>query len=120
MEHLSDASFLDKLLVLLANVRLDWKEIARYKYFNLFGLNISNKEKSFIKTMTPGRVGSLRGCQVDECEEEEDEADPGEPEDEQQRRGVDSQKTLFLRRSSSGKLRVLPKYNVYEKAGVDS
>jgi hypothetical protein len=31
LEHLSDASFLDKLLVLPANVRLDWKVIARYK-----------------------------------------------------------------------------------------
>ncbi len=32
LEHLSDASFLGKLLVLPANVRLDWKEIARYKH----------------------------------------------------------------------------------------
>jgi hypothetical protein len=32
LEHLSDASFLGKLLVLLANVRPDWKVIARYKH----------------------------------------------------------------------------------------
>jgi hypothetical protein len=47
LEHLSDASFLGKLLVLPANVRLGWKEIARYKYYNLFGLNISNEGKKF-------------------------------------------------------------------------
>ncbi len=47
MEHLSDASFLGKLLVLPAYVRLGWKVIARYKHFSLFGLVISNKEKKF-------------------------------------------------------------------------
>ncbi len=31
LEDLSDASFLGKHLVLLANVRLDWEVIARYK-----------------------------------------------------------------------------------------
>jgi hypothetical protein len=36
LEHLSDASFLGKLLVLPANVRLDWKAIARYKHSSLF------------------------------------------------------------------------------------
>jgi hypothetical protein len=36
LEHLSHASFLGKLLVLPANVRLDWKEIARYKWSSLF------------------------------------------------------------------------------------
>ncbi len=45
--HLSDASFLGKLLVLPANVRLDWRVIARYKHSSLFGLVISNKEKKF-------------------------------------------------------------------------
>ncbi len=35
-EHLSDTSFLGKLLVLPANVRLDWKVIARYKHSSLF------------------------------------------------------------------------------------
>jgi len=39
----SDASFLDKLLVLPANVRLDWKVIARYKCSSLFGLYIIDK-----------------------------------------------------------------------------
>ena len=47
MEHLSDASFLGKLLVLPANVRLDWKVIARYKPSSLFGLIISNEEIKF-------------------------------------------------------------------------
>jgi hypothetical protein len=37
--------------VLPANVRLDWKVIARYKHSSLFGLIISNKEKKF-KTLT--------------------------------------------------------------------
>jgi hypothetical protein len=48
LEDLSDSSFLGKLLVLPANVRLEWKVIARYKCYILFGLVISNKEKSFI------------------------------------------------------------------------
>ncbi len=47
LEHLSDASFLGKLLVLPANVRLDWKVNARYKHSSLFGLVISNKGKKF-------------------------------------------------------------------------
>jgi hypothetical protein len=49
MEPLSDASFLGKLLVLAANVRLDWKVFARCKYSSLFGLIISNEEKNFYK-----------------------------------------------------------------------
>jgi hypothetical protein len=53
LECLSDASFLGKLLVLLANVRLDWKEIARYQHSGLFGLIVSVEEKSFT-TLTPG------------------------------------------------------------------
>jgi hypothetical protein len=53
MEHLSDASFLGKLLVLPANIRLDWKEIATSKHSSLFCLVVSDKEKSFI-TLTPG------------------------------------------------------------------
>ena len=54
-EHLSDASFLGKLLVLLANVRLDWKMIARYKQSSLFGLIDSNEGNKFynIDTRTP-------------------------------------------------------------------
>ncbi len=47
MEHLSDVSFLGKLLVLPANVRLDWKVIARNKHSSLFALTISDKDKKF-------------------------------------------------------------------------
>jgi hypothetical protein len=47
LEHLSDASFLGKLLVLPENVRLDWKVIVRYKQSSLFGLVVSNEEKKF-------------------------------------------------------------------------
>jgi hypothetical protein len=32
LEHISNASFLGKLLVLPANVRIDWKVIASYKH----------------------------------------------------------------------------------------
>ncbi len=54
LEHLSDASFLGKLLALPANVRLDWKVIVRYKNSSLFGLIIRNRGKSFI-TLPPGQ-----------------------------------------------------------------
>ncbi len=47
MEHLSDASFLGKLLVLPANVRLDLKVIARYKHSSLFGLFVRDEGKTF-------------------------------------------------------------------------
>jgi hypothetical protein len=47
IEHLSDASFLDKLLALPANVKLDWKVIARHKHSSLFGLVTSNEGKHF-------------------------------------------------------------------------
>jgi len=53
LEHLSDASFLGKLLVLLANVRLDWKGLPG----NTLGYLSSSsamKEKSFI-ALTPDR-----------------------------------------------------------------
>jgi hypothetical protein len=50
-EHLSDASFLGKLLVLPANVRLDWKVFARYKHSCLFGLIISNEEKKVLQQL---------------------------------------------------------------------
>jgi hypothetical protein len=52
LEHLSDASFLGKLLVLPANVRLDWKGIARYKQSSLFGLVVSDKGKKFYNLVT--------------------------------------------------------------------
>jgi hypothetical protein len=48
LEHLSDASFLGKLLVLPANVRLDWKGIARYKHSSLFGLVVSYEGKKVL------------------------------------------------------------------------
>ncbi len=38
-----------KLLVLPANVRLDWRVIARYKHSSLFGLLVSNKGKKVLK-----------------------------------------------------------------------
>jgi hypothetical protein len=41
------APFLGGLLVLPANVRLDWKEIASYEHSSLFGLIISNEGKKF-------------------------------------------------------------------------
>jgi hypothetical protein len=47
LEDLSDASFLGKLLVLPASVRLEWKVIARFKHSSLFGLFVSNEEKKF-------------------------------------------------------------------------
>ena len=47
LEHLSFASFLGKLLVFPANVRLDWKVIASYKHSCLFGLVVSNERKKF-------------------------------------------------------------------------
>ncbi len=47
LEHISDASFLGKLLVLPANGRLDWKVIASYKHSSLFGLVISDEGTKF-------------------------------------------------------------------------
>jgi hypothetical protein len=47
LEDLSDSSFLGKLLVLPANVRLDWKVFIRHKHSSLFDLVISNEEKKF-------------------------------------------------------------------------
>ncbi len=52
LEDLSDASFLGELLVLPANVRLDWKVIARYKHSSLFGLIVSNERKKFYEIDT--------------------------------------------------------------------
>jgi hypothetical protein len=55
-EDLSDASFLGKLMVLPANVSLDWKEIASYKHSGLLGLIISDEGKKFCKIDTWKRV----------------------------------------------------------------
>jgi len=52
LEYLSDASFLGKLLVFPANVRLDWIVIASYKHSSLFGLIDRDEGKKF-KTLTP-------------------------------------------------------------------
>jgi hypothetical protein len=54
---------LGKLLVLPANVRLEWKVIARYKHSSLFGLVFCKEEKSFI-ILTPGCAR-----RQDECKE---------------------------------------------------
>jgi hypothetical protein len=48
LEHISDASFLGKLLVLPANGRLDWKVIASYKHSRLFGLVVSDEGKNVL------------------------------------------------------------------------
>ncbi len=40
-------SLFGKLLVLPANVRLDWKVFARCKHSSLFDLVVSNEEKKF-------------------------------------------------------------------------
>jgi hypothetical protein len=53
MEHLSDASFLGKLLVLPANVRLDLKVFATCKHSSLFGPIVSNEEKKFFIRLSP-------------------------------------------------------------------
>ncbi len=47
LEHLSNDSFLSKLLEFPANVRLDWKVIACYKHSSLFGLINSDEGKKF-------------------------------------------------------------------------
>jgi hypothetical protein len=50
LEHLSDASSLGKLLVLPADVRLDWKMIASDKHSSLFVFVIGDEEQKFKKT----------------------------------------------------------------------
>jgi len=58
LEHLLDASFLGKLLMLPAKVKQDWKVIARYKHSSLFGLLISNEGKKFYN------IDTRLGCKV--------------------------------------------------------
>ncbi len=53
MEELSDASLLGELLVLPANVRLDWKVITSYKQSSLFCGSISDEEKKRFTRLTP-------------------------------------------------------------------
>jgi hypothetical protein len=45
LEHLSDASFLGKVLVLPANVRLAWEVITSYKHSSLLYSSISDKKE---------------------------------------------------------------------------
>jgi hypothetical protein len=53
--------FLGRLLVLPANVRLEWKVIARYIHSSLFGLTISNKEIFYnIDDTRPQIFGAMR------------------------------------------------------------
>ncbi len=59
LEHLSDASFLGKLLVLSANVRLDWKVIFGYKHSSLFGLIISKKGNKLFNIDTRDRIQNI-------------------------------------------------------------
>jgi len=54
LEHLSVASFLGKLLVFPANVRLGWKVIAIYKHSSLFGLVVCDDGKKCFIRLTPG------------------------------------------------------------------
>ncbi len=50
MERLSDTSFSGKLLVLPANVRLDWKAIARYKHSSLLQKSVNYGHNEFYDT----------------------------------------------------------------------
>jgi hypothetical protein len=59
LEHLSDASVLVKLLVFPANVRLEWKVIARYKHSSLFGL-IDSDEEQKVDAVDTRPVGIFR------------------------------------------------------------
>ncbi len=56
LEPLSDASFLGKLVVLPANVRLDWKVIARNKHSSLFGLILRNEGNKFYNIDTSALI----------------------------------------------------------------
>jgi hypothetical protein len=62
LEDLSDASFLDKVLMLPAPIRLDWKVIARYKHTSLFDLVVSNEEKKFYNIDT--RLTNIGGVPI--------------------------------------------------------
>jgi hypothetical protein len=53
--------FLGKVLVLPANVRQDWKKIARYKCTSLFGLDLGEEGKKFYKTDTRSTAFPQRG-----------------------------------------------------------
>ncbi len=53
MEDLSDVSFLGKLLVLPANIRLDWNVLPGPNTLAYLASSVSTKKKSLI-TLTPG------------------------------------------------------------------
>jgi hypothetical protein len=59
LEHLSDASFLGKLLVFPPNLRLDWKVIANYKHSSLFGFIDSDEGKQFYNIVPEDKVIKL-------------------------------------------------------------
>jgi hypothetical protein len=59
LEHLSDASFLGKLLVFPANVRLDWKVIASINTVAYLASSTVMKEKSLMKLSPGGNVIKL-------------------------------------------------------------
>jgi hypothetical protein len=68
LEHLSDASFLGKLLVLTANGRLYWKVIASYKHSSLFDLVISDEGIKFYNIDTwPANPDRKNGFSVFTC-----------------------------------------------------
>ncbi len=52
LEHLSDASYLGKLLVFPANVRLDWKVNASTHILAYFASSTVTKEKGFYHIVT--------------------------------------------------------------------
>jgi hypothetical protein len=52
LEHLSDTSFLGKLLVLQANVRIDWKVLPGANTLAYFDSSSAMKKKSFITLAT--------------------------------------------------------------------
>jgi hypothetical protein len=58
LEHLSDASFLGKLLVFPANIRPGWKVVASTNTLAYLASSTVMKEKSFI-TLKPG-VGAIK------------------------------------------------------------
>ncbi len=88
-EHLSDASFLGKLLVLPANVRLDLKVIALYKHSSLFGLVFCNKEKKFYNIDSRAKTTTTEN--VDERRQDDDDDDASGRKDERRDGGNDDQ-----------------------------
>jgi hypothetical protein len=50
LEHLSDTFFSGKLLVLPANVRLDWKAMASYKHSSLLQKSVNYSQNEFYDT----------------------------------------------------------------------